>query len=252
VPRLAVSVFGGVQPDRLGSLLAEADDGLLARLLWLWPDPIIFRLSRQAPRIAWAIEALDRLRWLDLLPGDPAQPVMVPLAPEALALMEEFARAAQVKQAASAGLMRSALGKARGLALRLSLVFEMLWWAGSTAMSPPPTTISERAFAAAATLLEDYVFPMAERVYGDAAATRQERKAATLARWIIREKPEEVYVRALQRDVRLPGLTTADAIHEAAQALVEADWLAEPAKGGQARRARAAYPINPRVWEAAQ
>lgn len=92
IPRLAVSVYGGVQPERLGPLLAEADDGLLARILWAWPDPIPFHLSKQAPRSAWAIEAFDRLRWLDLQPGDPAQPIMVPLAPEALALLEEFAQ----------------------------------------------------------------------------------------------------------------------------------------------------------------
>ena len=49
---------------------------------------------------------------------------------------------------------------------------------------------------------------------------------------------------------RAPGLTSANAIKGAADALVEADWLIEPQRGGQARRARVAYGINPRVWEA--
>jgi len=251
IPRLAVSVYGGVQPERLGPLLADADDGLLARILWAWPDATPFRLLRNASRATWAIDAFDRLRWLDLQPGDPAQPIMVPLAPEALPMLEEFARGAQLKQASAGGLMRSALGKARGLALRLALNLEMLWWAGAGGMAAPPTTISTKAFIAAALFLDDYALPMAERVYGDAAATTKERNAATLARWIIREKPADVYVRDLQRKVRLPGLTTAEAIHDAAKALIEADWLVEPEKGSQARRARAAYPINPRVWSAA-
>jgi hypothetical protein len=41
-------------------------------------------------------------------------------------------------------------------------------------------------------LISDYFMPMAERVYGDAAATERERGAATLARWIFRERPTEL------------------------------------------------------------
>ena len=70
-----------------------------------------------------------------------------------------------------------------------------------------------------------------------------------LARWIVKERAEEVYVRRLQREVRLPGLTTADAIHAAAAVLVEADWLREPPiRPG--KRPRMAYPVNPKVLEA--
>ena len=96
---------------------------------------------------------------------------------------------------------------------------------------------------------------MADRVYGDAAASPRDRNAATLARWIIRqreqeERPSEVSVRQLQRGVRLPGLTTAEIIHDAAGTLVEADWLTKPPPS-VGHRGRSAYPINPRVWEAA-
>ena len=248
VPRLAVSVFGGVQPDRLRALMRDADDGLLSRILWSWPDPIPFRLSRRSPNSAWAIEAFDRLRWLDLQPGDPSQPVMVPLAGDALVLLEEFARSAQEQQAATGGLLRSAMGKARGLALRLSLVLEMLWWCGREGMTPAPTQISAAAFAAAAMLLHDYFVPMADRVYGDAAVSLRDRNAATLARWIIKEHPLDVSVRSLRREVRLPGLNTSEAIHEAALVLVDAEWLAKPLPG-VGHRGRSAYPINPRVWE---
>ena len=96
------------------------------------------------------------------------------------------------------------------------------------------TRISEPAFLAAVQLVADYLMPRAERVYGDAAASREDRNAATLARWIVKERAEEVYVRHLQREIRLPGLTTADPIHAAAAVLVEADWLREPRPAGQA------------------
>ena len=71
IPRLAVSVYGSVQPDQLGPLMRDADDGLLARILWAWPDPVTFRLSRKAPNAAWAIQALDRLRRLTLQSASP-------------------------------------------------------------------------------------------------------------------------------------------------------------------------------------
>ena len=93
-------------------------------------------------------------------------------------------------------------------------------------MAAPPAQISARAFAAAATFLADYFAPMAERVYvDDAAATERERGAATLARWIFGQRPQEVHVRRLQREVRLSGLRSAEQIRAAADALVEADWL---------------------------
>jgi hypothetical protein len=254
VSRLAVAAYGGTQPEKLAGLLGEADDGLFSRVVWAWPEPIPFRLGRRRPQIEWAIAALDRLRQLDLapstVPGEGSRPVPVPLVETAWPSLEEFGREMQALQATASGLMRSALGKARGLALRVSLVIEMLWWAANEGMSPPPMVISLRAFLAAATLVTEYFMPMAERVYGDAAASESDRKATTLARWIVKARPVEVYVRHLLREVRLPGLATAEDIHEAAGVLIEADWLRGPPKIS-GRRLRMAYPVNPKVLEAA-
>jgi hypothetical protein len=49
VPRLGVAVSGGIQPEKLAALMRGPDDGLLARILWLWPDPIPFEISRHRP-----------------------------------------------------------------------------------------------------------------------------------------------------------------------------------------------------------
>jgi hypothetical protein len=254
VPRLVVAAYGGTQPEKLSALLDEADDGLFSRLLWAWPEPIPFRLGRRSPEADWAIVAFDRLRQLDLasplILGAPPRPVHVMLAETARPVLEEFARDMQAQQATAGGLMRSAFGKARGLALRLSLVLEMLWWCASDGMVAPPAVISDAAFLAAAMLVAEYFMPMAERVYGDAAATAAERKGATLGKWIVKERATEVYVRHLQREVRLPGLKTAEDIHEAAGVLIEADWLREPARVS-GKRPRMAYPVNPMVLEAA-
>jgi hypothetical protein len=252
IPRLAVAVYGGTQPDKLAMLMREADDGLLGRILWAWPEPVPFRLGNAVPGAQWAIAALDRLRELELQLGDPSQPIMVPLTPKAREIIEEFSREMQERQSSAGGLLRSALGKARGAALRLSLVLELLWWCGEDGMAPPPNAISGRAFAAAALLVGDYFMSMAERVYGDAVSTREDRNAATLARWIMRERPSEVHPRHLQRVVRLPGLRTADDIRAVAAVLVEADWLRQPVPSAQfGPRARTAYPVNPRLWDGA-
>jgi hypothetical protein len=40
VPFLSVGIVGGIQPDRLVSLLfTRDDDGMAARFLYAWPEP---------------------------------------------------------------------------------------------------------------------------------------------------------------------------------------------------------------------
>jgi hypothetical protein len=253
IRHLAVAVFGGTQPEKLARMMHKADDGLLARMLWVWPDPVHFRLAGRAPNVAWATDALDKLRQLDMQASGDARgmkPRQMPLAPEALTLLEEFGQQMQARQATAGGLMRSAYGKARGLALRLALVLELLWWCGADGKCGPPTVISARAISAAVSLVGDYFMLGAERVYGDAAASRDDRNASTLARWIMREHATEVHVRRLQREVRLPGLNTAEDIHSAGRVLCDAEWLRPPDLGTAFRqRGRAVYPVNPRLWE---
>src|SRR6185437_15544283 len=141
-----------------------------------------------------------------LQPGDPPRPILVPLAVEGRGSLEHFARDMQRRQHDAAPLMRSALGKARGQALRLSLVLELLWWCAEEGVAPPPVRVSARAFAAAEVLIDEYFMPMAARAYGHAQPAACERNAAVLARWIISAWPKELHVRHLQREVRLPGL----------------------------------------------
>lgn len=252
VQRLAVAVMGSTQPEKIAKMFREADDGLLARFAWVWPEPREFRLSRAAPEIGWATNALDRLRLLDLKLDSEgvAYPTDVPLDENAVAFMERFGREMQIRQQDAGGLLRSAYGKARGLALRLSLVLTFLAWCGQDGYDPPPTTIAERTFQAACDLVAKYFMPMAERVYGDAAAATAERDAATLARWITKTKPDHVHIRTMMREVRLPGLTSADAIRAAADVLIEADWLQPiPLQRGFQTRPKAFYPVNPKLLE---
>ena len=215
-------------------------------MLWVWPEPIPFRLGQQTPRIRWATAALDRLREIQLQPGEPPKPILVPLAFEARSPLEQFAREMQQRQLEAGPLFGSALAKARGQALRVSLLLELLWWCAEEGFSPPPTRISFRAFAAAAALMREYFVPMAARVYAEQAATTPDHNAATLARWILSSHPREVHVWHVQREVRLSGLSTAGDIEQAAAVLIAHGWLLPPVPATRfGPRLRHAYRVNP-------
>jgi hypothetical protein len=127
----------------------------------------------------------------------------------------------------------------------------MLLWCARDGYDPPPAVISVAALDAACRFVADYLIPMAERTYGDAAGSKADRAASMLARWITRAdpRPTEIHVRQMQREVRLAGMRTAPEIHEACAVLVEAGWLLPLPKGNGTARPKAAYPINPALWE---
>jgi hypothetical protein len=252
VARNVVAWSGGVQPERLAQLMAEPDDGLFARFNWCWPDPIPFQQSSAAPDIDFALEALDRLRLLELHRNAAGTlvPIFVPLAQSAWPRLVAFANEMQRRKDLSAGLLRSSYGKTRGVALRLGLILEHLWWCGRNGIDPPPTEISDAALERACMWVRDYAIPMAERTFVDAAASQADRNVVTLAGWIVEKQPVEVHVRTMQREVRLPGLTEAAAIHAACRVLVDARWLLPGSTAHGKDRNRAVYPVNPDLWPA--
>ena len=174
----------------------------------------------------------------------------VSLTGEGRLQIERFAQTMQHRQREAGPWLSSALAKARGQALRLALVLELLWWCAEDGASAPPNVISAQAFATAAELVGGYFVPMAERVcQGTVTTTRRECNAARLARWILRTRAVEVHIRHLQREVRLAGLRTAADIRAAAALMVSAGWLRPPIPSKRfGPRARLCYRINPRLW----
>jgi hypothetical protein len=115
IPRLVVAATGGVQPARMAEMFKDADDGLMARFLWTWPEPIPFKRPSRTPDVTWAINALDRLRALEMLPpadGKPAGPIYVPLSDKAADMMVALIQTMQQTKQGAGGLMKSAYGKA--------------------------------------------------------------------------------------------------------------------------------------------
>lgn len=246
VPSLGISVLGGMQPDRLAEVLAGADDGLAARMHFVWPEPV----PPATPNVTLDREgALRSLRLLaDLVPlegpkGRAAK--LIRLSAPARAALHAFRLRRVADETAASGQLLSWLGKQNGALLRLALILGYLRWAMDEPASPEPMEIGRALLDDAAELIECYYLPMARRAFGEAALPEIERDAHALARWITVRLPglQAVNARDLRRARALP--TDQAARYEAALAeLAEAAWLRQvPWSGGG--RPRKDFTLNP-------
>ncbi len=246
IPFNGVTVLGGIQPEKLADcLLDSTDDGLVARFLWAWPDPVPYH----RPRSVADRGRLERVyrRLLSLTTGQDGACVTLHLSDDAADLFERWIQDTAAGAGDTSGLYKGFCGKNRGLALRLALVVELLAWADCG--GPEPAAVDVRTLAAVLAFIEDYAKPTALRVFGDAALPKAERSAVAVARYIRRKKPRTVNGRELRRDSSLPMLKTAEDVDEALEALVEAGWVRKPAERVDAAggRPRKDYLVNPQV-----
>lgn len=163
IDRLAIGVVGGIQPDRLKSLLFKADDdGLLARFLPIWPEPAPVKRPVARADEALIDGALARLLALQMVTDEAgeARPFFVPFTEGARALMDDFRLAVRGWEAETEGLMLSFVGKLPGLAARLALVLACLDFAAEGADEPREVTVAH--FGRAAHLVESYLLPMGQ------------------------------------------------------------------------------------------
>jgi hypothetical protein len=247
VPRLSIAVLGGIQPDRLKSLLLEADDdGLLARFWPLWPEPVPVKRPTAVGNDTLIEAVLARLLTLDLVTGEDGElrPWLVPFDEPARALMDDFRAEVRRWEAEAEGLLLSFIGKLPGMAARLALVLACLDWASGE--GDEPREIGVAHFGRAAHLAESYLLPMARRAYGEASVPKAVRAAKRLAQ-LIREQGWRTFS---TRDVlRLDraGLGTAAALNPALEVLEDADVIRpveapRPPQGGRPPRV---YDVHP-------
>lgn len=251
VDRLTIGVTGGIQPDRLRTLLLKSDDdGLLARLVPIWPNPA----PVQRPR-AWADEDLiktcfERLLCLEMVSDDEGgnRPWIVPFDDGAKDALDDFRRDIRALEAKAEGLMLSFIGKLPGLAARLSLVLSFLDWAAED--EDLVGSITAGTFKRATDLVVNYILPMARRAYADAATPKAERAARRLLA-IIREQG---WLHFSSRDVlRLDraGLGNAAELKPALAFLEEGDCIRalDPAPNPKGGRPQRLFSVNPAVLE---
>ncbi len=248
--RALLSACGTIQPERLAELLMNrADDGLLARFLVAWPNPV--------PPV-WATRPVDEGRMTDLLrrlrslqpeTGDDGQPrpLTLPLAPDAATAFGGWYERTKTEAQVVGGLMGSFRGKCEGVAARLALVLELLQWAAVG--GPEPRAVSIESVAHATGLVEDYFVPMAERVYGDSARPPAERDAVMLLKAIVKRRARTFNARAARRDWGLSGLRDAGRMTAALAVLADGDCIrARGESGPQGGRKPADYEANPWLW----
>jgi hypothetical protein len=139
ITNAVISVYGGMVCDRLQRFIeTDINDGLLSRFLFVSekppepvPEPRIADTARRARnRILQA--AFGRLRGLDWGVGEHRErvPVYMWLTDEAYAAFDAKKVEIGLEQNCKTGLENQWLGKNTGRLLRLSLVFELLTWAG--------------------------------------------------------------------------------------------------------------------------
>jgi hypothetical protein len=139
IPRLSVAVAGGIQPDRLKSLLLKADDdGLLARFLPLWPEPVSVKRPSAFGDDAFIESVLARLLTLDMVRDEDGElrPWFIFFDEPARDLMDDFRAEVRRWESAAEGLLLSFIGKLPGMAARLALVLAALDWAAEGGDEP--------------------------------------------------------------------------------------------------------------------
>lgn len=249
---LSVGVLGGIQPDRLKTLLFKSDDdGLLSRFLPIWPNPAPIKRPTGGSDDAFLSRAFDRLLALQMPTGDDGglRPWYVPFTEDAAALFQDYREAVRTWETGAEGLLLSFIGKMPGFAVRLSLVLAFLDYAADGAL--PPDSIGPAHLGRAAHFLEAYALPMARRAYADASVPKPERAARRLVSIITESRLERFTSREILKMER-EGLRTKADLDPALATLEEADLVRRVdvppgALGGAPKRL---YIANPAIWGA--
>jgi hypothetical protein len=249
VPALSIPIMGGIQPDRLATLvLSGDDDGLAARFIYLWPE----RIPPLKPENGVPVGAKERLATLYALQERKTQDgarLALPFDKRAVDALQEFRTQIAAAEGEVSGLYLSWLGKTPGMAVRLATVLEHLRWCGDDETKDLPEMVSEAAAVAAIVFLDEYAIPMARRCFGEAALPQVDRDAKVLARWIRTNEPDTINVRNLRR----AGVLTAKDASRYDAAITEleaAGWVCpDPHREGSGSgRQRKDWSVNPRLF----
>jgi hypothetical protein len=247
VEHLSVSIIGGTQPDKLANLLLKADDdGLLARFMVVFPDPVPLSRPTCGLNDQHMIDAVSALR--SLSPATCAdggkRPFLVNFSEGAADILQQFRGQCREWEADASGLFKSHIGKMPGLVVRVSNVLAHMDWAAN-ASNDIPAQIEAVHVGRACDLVGDYLRLHAHRAYGAVKAAPEVEGARVIARIIQKEQPRSLKVRDIQHRNR-SGLGKSKQVIAALSVLIDADWLRE-IKTDTGGRPSVLYAVNPKL-----
>jgi hypothetical protein len=260
IQNLCCSIFGGIQPDKLLAYLdqaanALANDGMLQRFqLLVYPDPVAWRWTNQAPDLAARNAAFDVIE--EIATCDPVQ--WGASEPDSLCKLPvfRFSEAAQVlyiKWATDlhtirilneeSTLIKQHLGKYEKLAASLALIFHLVDCAQGVAQDDIGIESMLRALGWC-----EFLEGHARRIYGlllDGGL----RSAQTLATKIKKGRLTDGFTLRDVRRHQWHGLTSNKDIEFALLWLEDEDWIRGEEIGGDgpgSGRPTTRYTINPK------
>jgi hypothetical protein len=247
VDNALVSVLGGMQPGRLLEVLKGADDGLVARMMFICPDAAPLMRPDGRPDMASLTVAFNHLRGLK------GSAVTMSFTPDAADYFYTHLRHHTRKlELETGGKLQSWIGKGNGLVARLAAILTLLDWAFS-GQGVAPHTVQVGAVERACSLWAEYLLPMARRAFGDAARPAVEQRAVVLLKAIRKHCTASnpvVNERVIRRDWKLDDLREPKPLRETLSYLHDAGWTFMKVSDAEykAGRPRGDWWINPKLW----
>jgi hypothetical protein len=257
VPYLSMAVVGGIQPGKITGLFQRSVDGLLARFLWIYPDPVPPQMRGGSdiqdivPTLTKIFKKLSDLRWALTEDGN-ERPLLMKLDKEGQDILHQMRmRQYEVDRTGRAlDIMIEWYGKNPGRLLRVAMMFELLTWVIERPDEEPPVIISGKMMQLATDYLR-YCESMLERCLAECGWVQEQRDAVLVARWILGTKSLLFSERDLYRTSGFKHLRDKARRRKALGEMQDAGWIEPIGSRPEQRkcgRPSAYWKVNPAVF----
>ena len=250
IPKLPLSMVGGIQPRKLEPLLDSLEcDGLGARMIAVVVGPSAIQEPGAEVDDADVMEILSWCLSLDLpMSSRGPEPREIPFSPDAQAFIQQRRIKAREAQANSYGLMAGVYGKLAGTEGRLSTLLALLDAAAEG--GDEPAVVECDAVQRAAEISDSFLVPHAHAAFDLQSQAPVVRDARAVIAVMRRMGKRVVTGREI---IRAPGhsFKTIDHIAPALGYLEDVGvirWVPGPRPGPKGGRPSDGYLVSPKIW----